>query len=151
MEEKRFYITTHLSQITPLITLNHIEMNVIDNYLKKYLRDEKSMIIFSGYIGDNPSYLSYRIKKFKKHKSISIFKEQVPNKADCISLSTFSSHANYEDLVTYGSSINTNKLVLVHGSAESKKNLAEGLKDAISDKNKTYRVINSFKGMVLHL
>lgn len=123
----------------------------IINYLKKYLRDEKSMIIFSGYIGDNPSYLSYRIKKFKKHKSISIFKEQVPNKADCISLSTFSSHANYEDLVTYGSSINTNKLVLVHGSAESKKNLAEGLKDAISDKNKTYRVINSFKGMVLHL
>jgi len=123
----------------------------IINYLKKYLRDDNSMIIFSGYIGDNPSYLSYRIKKFKKHKTISIFKEDIPNRADCISLTTFSSHANYDDLITYGSSVNTNKLVLVHGSPESKKNLAEGLREAIYKKNKTFRVINSFKGMAIHL
>lgn len=123
----------------------------IINYLKKYLRDENSMIIFSGYVGDNPSYLSYRIKKYKKHKTISIFKEDIPNKADCISLTTFSSHANYRDLVTFGSSLNTNKLILVHGSQESKKCLAEGLREAISNKNKTFRVINSFKGMTIHL
>jgi len=109
------------------------------------------MIIFSGYVGDNPSYLSYRIKKYKKHRTISIFKEDIPNKADCISLTTFSSHANYRDLVTFGSSLNTNKLILVHGSQESKKCLAEGLREAISNKNKTFRVINSFKGMTIHL
>lgn len=123
----------------------------IINYLKKYLRDSRSMIIFSGYIGDNPSYLSYRIKHFKKHKTISIFKEDVPNKADCMSLSTFSSHANYDDLITYGSSINTSKLVLVHGSTESKKCLSDGLRKAISERNKTFRVITSFMGMVIHL
>lgn len=143
-----------LSESTPKIILSSSGFCTngrIINYLKKYLRDENSMIIFSGYVGDNPSYLSYRIKKFKKHRTISIFREDVPNKADCISLTTFSSHANYNDLLTYGSSLNTNKLVLVHGSQDSKKRLAEGLREAISKKNKTFRVINSFKGMVVHL
>lgn len=143
-----------LAESTPKIILSSSGFCTngrIINYLKKYLRDSNSMIIFSGYIGDNPSYLSYRIKNFKKHKTISIFKEDVPNRADCMSLSTFSSHANYNDLITYGSSLNTSKLVLVHGSAESKKCLADGLRKAISERNKTFRVISSFMGMVIHL
>ena len=123
----------------------------IINHLKKNLKDKNSMIIFSGYVGDNPSYLSYRIKNYKDHKFISINKEQIPNRADCITLSTFSSHANYNDLLTYGSSLNTDKLVLVHGSDESKNNLAKGLKEAISRNNKTYRVITSYRGLVVHL
>lgn len=121
------------------------------NYLKKYLRDRNSMIIFTGYVGDNPSYLSYKIKNFSNHKTIMINKEQIPNRADCISLSTFSSHANYDDLVKFGSSLNTTKLILVHGSAESKKCLADGLKRAISKNDKTYRVLSAHKGMVVHL
>jgi metallo-beta-lactamase family protein len=72
-------------------------------YLKKYIRDPNSMIIFSGYTGDNPSYLSYRIKNYRDNKFIKINKEQVPNRADCITLSTFSSHACFNDLVKYGS------------------------------------------------
>jgi metallo-beta-lactamase family protein len=123
----------------------------IVNYLKKYLKDKKSMIIFSGYIGDNPSYLSYRIKNYRENKFIKINKEQIPNQADCITLSTFSSHANCRDLVKYGSSLNTNKIVLVHGSTDAKKCLANKLADAISKNNKTYRVIQSFKGMMVRL
>lgn len=123
----------------------------IINYLKKYLKDENSMIVFSGYVGDNPSYLSYRIKNYSNRSTISINKEQIPNKADCITLSTFSSHANYDDLIKFGSSLNTNKLVLVHGSEESKKCLSEKLKEAISKNDKTYRVVCANKGMVIHL
>lgn len=123
----------------------------IVNYLKKYLKDRNSMIVFSGYVGDNPSYLSYRIKNYREHKYISINKEPVLNKADCITLSTFSSHANYKDLIKIGSSLNTNKLVLVHGSEESKKNLAVGLREAISKNNKTYKVACATKDMVIHL
>ena len=123
----------------------------IVNYLKKYLKDQNSMIIFSGYVGDNPSYLSYRIKNYSNRSTIKINKEQIPNKADCITLSSFSSHANYNDLIKYGSSINTNKLVLVHGSDESKKCLLLGLKDAISKNDKTHKVICANKGMVIHL
>jgi metallo-beta-lactamase family protein len=123
----------------------------IVNYLKKYLKDKNSMIIFSGYIGDNPSYLSYRIKNYRENKFIKISKEQIPNQADCITLSTFSSHANCRDLVKYGSSLNTNKIVLVHGSTDAKKCLANKLADAISKNDKTYRVIQSFKGMMVRL
>lgn len=121
------------------------------NYLKKYLKDENSMIIFSGYVGDNPSYLSYRIKNYSNRSTIKINKEEIPNKADCITLSTFSSHANHNDLIKYGSSLNTNKLVLVHGSEESKKSLSEKLKRAISKNNKTFKVVCANKDMFIRL
>ena len=123
----------------------------IVEYLKRYLRDRNSMIIFSGYTGDNPSYLSYRIKNYRDHKFIKINKEMIPNKADCITLSTFSSHANFDDLVKFGSSLNTNKVVLVHGSPDAKKCLAEKLTDAISRNNKTYRVLSAHRGMMIRL
>lgn len=123
----------------------------IVNYLKKYLKDANSMIIFTGYTGDNPSYLSYRIKNYRTNKSISINKENILNKADCISLSSFSSHANYNDLIEFGSSLSTNKLILVHGDADSKKCLSEGLQNAISKNDKTYRVICATRGLFVHI
>ena len=121
------------------------------NYLKKYLKDENSMIIFSGYVGDNPSYLSYRIKNYNNRTTIKINKEEISNKADCITLSTFSSHANHNDLIKYGSSLKTNKLILVHGSEESKKCLSAKLKDAISKNDKTYKVVCANKDMFIRL
>jgi hypothetical protein len=42
-------------------------------------------------------------------------------------------------------------LILVHGSKEAKQCLAEKLREAISKNNKTYRVVESFKGMMVHL
>ena len=145
-----------------LIVANHMSKIIISSsgfctngrivaYLKKYIRDPNSMVIFSGYTGDNPSYLSYRIKNYRDNKFIKINGEMVPNRADCINLTTFSSHANFNDLVKYGSSLKTNKLILVHGSKEAKKCLAENLRNAISKNDKTYRVIESFKGMMVRL
>lgn len=121
------------------------------SYLSKYLRDVNSMVIFSGYIGDNDSYLSFRIKNYKEYKTININKEPVPNKADAICLSTFSSHANFEDLVTYGSNLKTNKLILVHGDADAKENLKKKLKEAISQNNSTYKVVSAEKDMTISL
>lgn len=123
----------------------------IVGYLQKYIKDSNSMIIFSGYVGDNPSYLSYRIKNYRDNKFIKINGEQISNKADCITLSTFSSHANFNDLVHYGSSLNTNKVVLVHGSKEAKKCLSVKMADAISQNDKTYKVIESYRGMMIRL
>lgn len=120
-------------------------------YIQKYLKDVNSMIIFSGYVGDNPSYLSYRIKNYQSHKDIKINKILIPNKADCITLSTFSSHAGHNDLVKYGSSLHTNKLVLVHGATDSKQFLAEKLKDAISKNDKTYKVVPANRDMFVRL
>ncbi len=35
------------------------------------------MVVFSGYVGDNPSYLSYRIKNYRDHKQIKVNGEMV--------------------------------------------------------------------------
>ena len=121
------------------------------NYLKKFIADRNSMVVFSGYTGDNPSYLSWRIKNYRDHKYININKERVANLSDCITLSSFSSHAGHDDLVTFGSSLNCEKLILVHGESDSKRCLAEELKAAISKNDKTYRVLCAFRGMVVHL
>lgn len=120
-------------------------------YLDKYLRDINSMIIFSGFTGNDDSYLSYRIKNGKSHKTININKKPVPNRADCISMTTFSSHANFHDLVKYGSSLNTNKLVLVHGSTEAKNCLKESLKNKISKNDKSYKVVTSERDLTIPL
>ncbi len=121
------------------------------SYLEKYLSDSNSMIIFTGYVGDNPSYLSYRIKNYKENKLIKINKIPVKNNADTISLYTFSSHANYKELIEYGSNLNTEKVILVHGSEKAKKNLKEKLQEKISKNDKTYKVVCSSKDMILYL
>ena len=95
--------------------------------------------------------MSYRIKNYREHKFISINKEKISNRADCITLSTFSSHASNADLVKYGSSLNTNKIVLVHGSDKSKHCLAEQLSNAISKNDKTYKVVSAYRGLIINL
>lgn len=120
------------------------------NYLSSILPDEKNMVIFSGYTGNDPSYLSYRIKN-SISKNIKINKIPVENKADCLSLTTFSSHANRNDLIEFGSSQNTNRIYLVHGSEVAKKNLQTDLQEALFKKNKSTRVIIPTKGTICHL
>jgi len=120
-------------------------------YLEKYLRDRNSMNIFSWNVCNNESYLSYRIKNYKHNKTININKKPVPNRADTISLSTFSSHADFNDLVKYGSNLKTNKLILVHGDIDAKENLKKRLKNAISENDRTYKVVCSEKDMVVDL
>ena len=112
------------------------------SYLHEYLSDEKSMVVFSGYVGDNNN---------KENKILKISGDQVENKCDCITLTTFSSHANRNDLIEYGSNLNTEKLILVHGSTEAKNSLKEDLKEAISKNNKTHKVLCASKDMYLKL
>lgn len=121
------------------------------SYLDKYLRDINSMICFSGFVGTDDSYLSYRIKNGKANKTININKVPVPNRADCITMSTFSSHANCDDLLKFGSNLNTNQLVLVHGSTEAKNCLKEHLREEISRNDKCYKVKCSEKDMIIPL
>lgn len=69
------------------------------------------------------------------------------NKANCITLSSFSSHANRNDLIRFGSELNASCIFLVHGDKESKASLAPAMEIELRKKNKTTRVIPSTKGM----
>lgn len=121
------------------------------SYLHEYLSDENSMICFSGYAGSDNSYLSYRIKNYKENKIIKVSGDPVENKLDCMSLYTMSSHANRKDLLEFGSSVNTEKLILCHGSIVSKNSLKEDLEKEISKKDKCFKVVSATKDMFLKL
>ena len=64
---------------------------------------------------------------------------------------TMSSHANRKDLLEYGSSVNTEKLILLHGSPEAKGSLKEDLQKEISKKDKCFKVVAATKDMYLRL
>lgn len=149
-EDSRLCIADHSPKIV-LSSSGFCTNGRIVNYLSEYLKDAKSAIVFSGYTGDNPSYLSYRIKNYKNHKTININKKPVANKADCITLGSFSSHAGHNDLVSYGSNLNCNMLVLVHGAEASKIDLRDDLEKSISKNNKSYKVKVAQKDMIIRL
>ncbi len=123
----------------------------IVDYLVKHLRDENSTICFSGYLGDNPSYLAYRIAHADQKQYLVIYHHRVPLKANCTAMSSFSSHAPTQDLVHYASSMKTNQIVLVHGESGAKKELADLIRQACSNQNKTTKIVPSTKGMTMEL
>lgn len=122
---------------------------VID-YLKTYLGKDKNLVVFTGYTGDNDSYLSYKINQ-RPNQKISIFKSRICNQAKKIVLSSFSSHMPQAQLLQYGSELETNALILVHGSEESKANLQEQLIEKISKMNKSFKVFSSCKNQIYPL
>ena len=67
------------------------------------------------------------------------------------SLSAKQNAGNFNDLLEYGSNLNTNKLVLVHGSTEAKNCLKEHLKEKISKNDKTYKVVVSERNLTIPL
>jgi len=148
--ESQMFVKNHASKIV-LSSSGFCTNGRVLSYLHEYLSDINSMVIFSGYTGADNSYLSYRIKNYKENRFVKISGDQVENRADCISLTTFSSHANRKDLLEFGSKINTNKLVLVHGSTVAKNSLKEDLKTAISKEDKTFKVLASSKGMYVNI
>lgn len=123
----------------------------IIDYLQKHLRDENSMIVFSGYVGDNPSYLAYRIKNAENQKFITLNHQKVKNKASCIAMSSYSSHADHNDLVKYAQMLRTNRIVLVHGEPEAKKELKNAIESAISTNNSTAQVVVSNRKMKIQI
>ena len=149
-DESLSYVKTHQPRVV-LSSSGFCTNGRILSYLHEYLGDSKSMVIFSGYVGGDNSYLSYRIKNYKDNKFIKISGDPVANLANCMSLSTFSSHATRKDLIKFGSAMNTNKLVLVHGSTAAKNSLKPDLQKAISKADKTFKVVASTLGMYIKL
>ena len=123
----------------------------VTSWLQNYLDDENSTIVFVGYLGDDNSYLSYKINNTKRNASVKINGKYVENKINIVSLQTFSSHAPCSDLVEIGAGLNTDKIVLQHGSHEAKENLKCLLENEISKQNKTSKVVISNQGMFIRL
>jgi metallo-beta-lactamase family protein len=112
-------------------------------WAKRLLPSAANHIFFVGYsaIGS----LAAKIKEGKS-KTITIEQKPVANRCGITSLVSFSSHAQHDTLLDYYSSVNCEKVALVHGDYDMKCAFCDELRAEISRKNRTSRVICVNKG-----
>lgn len=120
------------------------------NWTKKCLPNDKNYMCFVGYGGGENSIV-YKIKHCKQYPSIKIDGELISNQATIISLNSFSSHIDHKDLLEYASSLNCEKIILVHGEKEKQEKFVPILKEALSKQNKSTKVLISQKDMKIYL
>lgn len=119
-------------------TSNFLTGGRIVEWLKHILPDDRNVLIFSGYAGENS--LASDIKY--GGKIVNIDKINVSNNANIVELVSFSSHASYEELMDYYSNeLRYDKIALVHGDMRYKPEFANSLQDSLIDQGKSSRVI----------
>ena len=108
-------------------------------YVKSILPDSRSTILFIGFASENS--LANKIKEGYKNKTITIDGKAYSNRCQIVDLKSFTSHMQHDDLLDYYSSINCEKIALVHSNFNDKVLFCKELQDAIADKNRTSKVI----------
>lgn len=106
-------------------------------------------ILLSGYCGENT--LGWRIKNGNEQKTITINGTTVKNRCQIVALKSQSGHMQRNDLLDYYSQLNVDKIYLVHGEMQGKLELAEDLKERISQLSKSTRVCVVNKGTMINL
>ena len=106
----------------------------------------KDRIIFCGFSAEGSIGA---IIKEGKQKTITISGKKRANKCQVTNLLSFSSHCQRDTLLDYYSSVQCEKVVLVHGEMNDKVEFAKELQEEIFKKNNTSKVICSNKGYVL--
>jgi len=116
-------------------------------YIKQYVNKKNACLIFCGYA--SPNSLSGKLRN-EKH-AIDIDKKPYEKIAEIMVLKSFSSHMQKKQLVDYISSINCEKVILVHGQTEAKESLKKSCEEKLSQMNKTTNVIVGKKDMIVTL
>lgn len=109
-------------------------------WAQKILSNKQDCILFIGYATQNTN--AYKIKNSQGLGTLIINGETINNKCNIIDLHSFSSHMQREDLLNYYSNINCETIYLVHGNKENKEEFVEDLRNEISNKNRTTKVIS---------
>lgn len=124
------------------------EKGRIIEYLKKLLPHHKNTIIFTGYAPD--SSIGGKLKA-QEQNTITIEKSIYKIKARIVITNSFSSHMQQQQLLDYMQNMKVSDgYVLVHGDKQCKEELANILKEKLSEQGRTTPVIVSKKGLVLY-
>lgn len=108
------------------------------SHLPYILPNPNNCILFCGYSTEGT--LAWDIKH-TKHKTLKLAGKRIANRANIIILNSFSSHMQHDQLLNYYSSIQCNKIYLVHGQQPEKIKFAEELRNEIARKNHTTQVV----------
>ena len=107
-------------------------------WAKTILPNPNNTILFCGYSSENT--LATQIRH--GNKAINIDGIIVQNNANIVELVSFSSHANYEELMDYYTNqCRYDKIALVHGDMKYKPDFARKLQDKLVEQGKSSRVI----------
>ena len=112
------------------------------------LPHERDRIVFCGFAAENS--LASIIKQGKQ-KTITISGHKVKNKCQVTDLMSFSSHMQKDSLLDYYSSVECERVILIHGSMDGKIEFSKPLQEKIFKKNNTSKVIVATKGYKLTL
>lgn len=108
-------------------------------YFTQVLPSSKSCLVTGGYSSPDSN-----MGLIKSGRSIRIMHEgelkEYEPKCKILEMTSFSSHAQHQTMMDYYSSINCEKIVLIHGELVKKARFAELLQDKYSDMNKTTKV-----------
>lgn len=118
-------------------------------WVQSILPNENDCILFVGYAGQDT--LAGHIKNGINKKTISINGKPYKNKAQLVDLHSYSSHMQRNDLINYYTSLNCEKIFLVHGDEQARLELKEDLEKALADCCKSTRVIIVNKGTKISL
>lgn len=118
-------------------------------WVQNILPNENDCILFIGYAGNDT--LAGRIKNAGKQKTITINGKQYKNKCQIVDLHSFSSHMQHNELINYYKNINCEKIYLVHGDEQSRKELKEDLEKELYKNCKSTRVIIVNKNMKISI
>lgn len=118
-------------------------------YLKKWLGNPNNCVIFCGYSGGDGS-LGARVRD-DATKTISIDGTAYRKNCNVKTLQTFSSHIQSAELVSLAKQINTEKIILHHGSSDAKAKLKEVMTEELRACGKSTTVVIAEKGMSIVL
>ncbi|MEG0580241.1 MAG: MBL fold metallo-hydrolase RNA specificity domain-containing protein, partial [Niameybacter sp.] len=108
-------------------------------WAKVLLPNHNAQILFVGYSSENA--LAGKIKYGNAQKTISIDGKQYRNRCGVTDLKSFTSHMQRNDMLDYYSSINCERICLVHGDMKGKLEFAEALKNEVSKRDRSTKII----------
>lgn len=106
-------------------------------------------IIFAGYCGEDT--FGWRLKHAKGQKTITVNGKVVANRCQVVNLMSFSSHMQHTDLVNYYKNIVADKIYLLHGDEQARKELKEDLQEELTKMCKSTKVALVNKSTVIKI
>ncbi len=107
------------------------------SHLTTALPNPNNTLMFIGYSGEQN--LAAKIKSGEPF--VEVNGVVLENKAKIVELRSWSSHASYEELMDYLTTLRYNKVCLVHGDMDGKVSFAKTLKEKLVEQGKSSRVV----------
>ena len=120
----------------------------IRHHLKRCIPDSNATILFVGFSTEGSLAT---LLKDNKRKTITIDQKEYPCRCASYSLKSLSGHAPFWQLVDIYTSINTNKIILHHGSKTAKETLKKELDKKFEKMCKSTRVVISNSSLKITL